>query len=808
LKNQTTPFLSKIVAFCKSYIELCIWLLVFAIGIRVFEAILLWQGGYAFWSTILWNLIGLCYDISLFLRISICILILFVVISGVNEKTTRIILRVLLSLMLFFSLICILFFITSGYLLDKVVYNYSIKEIWFIIQSSSKQPVWVYIIVIALPILYFFTSNKRIKISNLFLVAYTILTLSSFFVLKKLPFSAKYYHIKVNKEYFFFWKTIFSAFTENKITINDENISEIVKEFRDYFKDHQFVEMEYPFLYQQNDKDVLSPFFNLKPEPPNFVFIIIESWGYEFFKNYSETMPFLDSLSKESLTWENCLCASSRTFGVLPALYGLSPLGEKGFLDQCPNNSEYQSFLRILHNNNYTNNFFYGGDISFDNMKYFADDNYMSYLKNNDWDKDIIEETIKPNWGYEDHLLYRQAIRKLNQIKTSPRVDVYLSLSTHEPWEYPNDSYFKKIVFNKISSKKQKEDFFDWLSGYGCFAYSDWSIQQLIEGYKKRDDFDNTIFIITGDHPTFSKQFGGYSNYHVPLIIYSPMLKSGRNMKGVVSHRDITPTLLSLLQKNYNIETPKEVTWLNTALDTSLVFNANTFSPLQLIDHTIGGILFNKYILCENILEEISDGASCSINNLNVLRKMNRFLSLYQSLDLYILDNDALIKNDYAYRNKSAYTILDIDDTIAQGSYFAELEILPVVEGPEGHKTTLYFDNSNKYPIRFLHFNAPNNIDGFTFDIEFKIYIKNNDDNDLYICLVADLFELSYKSEWFNYEKQNRWITYKNSLTYKKEMWQHNKKTPYLKVYIWNNGNLEAYIDDIKVKLKIISDEK
>jgi len=121
-------------------------------------------------------------------------------------------------------------------------------------------------------------------------------------------------------------------------------------------------------------------------------------------------------------------------------------------------------------------------------------------------------------------------------------------------------------------------------------------------------------------------------------------------MKGVVSHRDITPTFLSLLQNNYNLNLPEEVTWLNTALDTSLTFNAHTFSPLQLINHSIGGVVYKNYILSEGILEEITDGGPRKINNPEVLQQMNRLLYLYQLLDLYAFDNNALIRNPYAHK--------------------------------------------------------------------------------------------------------------------------------------------------------------
>ncbi|MDR2972868.1 MAG: LTA synthase family protein, partial [Bacteroidales bacterium] len=672
----------KIITFCKSYIELCIWLLIFAVGMRFFEAVLLSMNHHDFGSSIVWNLTGLCYDITLFLRISVWILIVFIAFCFLSEKTTRIIIRILLSLILLISLMLIVFFATSGYLLDKVIFAYSLKEIWGIIRASSSSPVWVYIVVIGLPVLYFWLSGKRIKINRVLLVIFTVFTLLSFFIFSNLPLYTEQYHVKTNKEYFF-WKSVFkkptSAFTEN-----DREIIKAVNEFRSYFPELIFEEVEFPFLYKAKYKDVLSSFFNLKAEPPNLVFIIIEGVGYEHVYDNYQLMPFLDSLSKESLSWEYCLSTSSRTFGVFPALFGALPLGEKGFMDQCPNNPEYHSLPRILHKNGYTNHFFHGGWMEFDNMSCFAETNDMEYFKNEDWEQDIKNEAIysEDRWGYEDHLTYLQAHRKLNNI-SSPRMDVYLSLSTHEPFEYPNNSHFQdvlknKTIQNKTLSEEEKADIFKYINIYGCYFYADWSIEQLIEGYKKREDFENTIFIITGDHIPFARQFGGYENYHVPLIIYSPMLKSGRSMKGVVTHRDITPTLLSLLKYNYDIETPSEVTWLTTALDTSLKFNANTFSPLQIIDHSVGGVVYKNYMLCEGIIEEFTDGIPRKINNPDIFQQMNRLQSLYQFLDQYILNNEVLIQNHYAHKFKN--TIINIEDTITQESYFAEKSKLKVTE--------------------------------------------------------------------------------------------------------------------------------
>jgi len=804
MKEKMNLFVSKATTYCKSYIELSIWLIPFSIVMRIFEAVLFSKINHDFGLSLLWNTTGLCYDIFLFLRIGIWILIPFVAACFLNEKIARIFVRIILSFMLFVSLILIVFFTNSGFLLDKVLFTYSIQEIWGIVRSSNTNPVWVYIVMGILPICYFYLSGKRIKINNLLLALFAGVTLLSFFILKDMQQHINQYNVKTNKAYFL-GKSIVEkqtfAFTEC-----NEEILKAVHGFRHYFPELQFKETEFPFLHKATYKDVLSPFFNLKNTPPNLVFIIVEGLGNDVVCSDIQIMPFLDSLSKESLSWEYCLSVAPRTFGVLPSLFGSAPLGEAGFMSLSPASPEHHALPKILKKNGYTNHFFYGGWIGFDNMASYLEINNINYFKNNDWDQDIKNETIGVEWGFEDHLTYMQAHRKLERVKSSPRLDLYLSLTTHQPWDYPKSSYFQDILKEKVTqnndlSEQQKKKLLNSSTIYGCFAYADWAIQQLFEGYKKRNDFDNTIFIITGDHSFSASQFEGYSNYHVPLIIYSPMLKSSRKMKGVVSHRDIPPTLISLLKNNFNIETPSEVAWLNTALDTSLTFRANTFSPLQTINHSIGGILYKNYMLCEGILEELTDGAPRRVSIPDIFQQMNRLLSLYQFLDQYVLNNDALIKSKYAHKHKSKDYIINIEDDISAESYFAKNSKLQVVNGPKGRKTTLYFDNSNEYPVNFLHLNIPDGMEDIEIEIEFMVYLVNKTVESKRFNVVTDLANVSYKSDQLTNAQHNQWYTYKNNITYKKDMLELLGNERYLKIYLWNPDGLEGYVDDIKVRV-------
>ena len=85
--------------------------------------------------------------------------------------------------------------------------------------------------------------------------------------------------------------------------------------------------------------------------------------------------------------------------------------------------------------------------------------------------------------------------------------------------------------------------------------YTDNSIQSFMQAYSKRPDYANTIFIITGDHRLIPvPQKDNLSRFHVPLYIYSPMLKKTAKFKSISSHTDVAPSLVSFLTNNYTIQ--------------------------------------------------------------------------------------------------------------------------------------------------------------------------------------------------------------------------------------------------------------
>ncbi|MDL2314996.1 LTA synthase family protein [Bacteroidales bacterium OttesenSCG-928-C19] len=733
------------------------------------------------------------------MRVSCCLVPLFLIMSFFSRKVANVFFRMLFALMILLSLICVTFFVISGYFLDTTVFSYSIKEMLDIMKSSTQAPFWSYVIILALPILFFFISKKNFKFPKVFIVVFIVAIIVSLFIPENKSKSNTFSYIKTNKEYFF-WKSILFGKKYKNITQNSQ-LQEITEEYRSYFPQYNFKETNYPFLHKADYEDVLSSFFHMNEIPPNIVFILIEGFSQEVLDSRYQLMPFFDSLSQKSLSWKQCWSASERTFGAFPALFGALPIGEKGFMALSPYTPAYHSLLKTMGQNGYNSAFYYGGWYGFDNMENFMKENGVECpLK--EWDSDIEEESIGAFWGKEDHLTFRQAVRDINFDDTCPRMDIYLTLSSHDPWEYPDMEIRQKTFENRIQSLKnitteEKISLLQQKKVFAAFSYVDDALRQLITEYQEKAGFENTIFIITGDHSPLTRQLRGPINFHVPFIMWSPMLKEPKNLQGVVSHNDFTPTILAMLQNKYNFEVPKDVAWLNSCMDTSLTNSAETFSPFYSSDRDLIGVLYKDYLLCNEVLYHYQENNLFPINNPEKRKELERLMSMHSSLNDYVSKNDALVKlKIHDTRLNLNRTWLDENDTIATKSYFAKKTELPVVKSPDNNSDALFFDKNNEF-IGFLSYKiGDNDITAFRVEVEFDIYIENDTPEAVFVC--KDLKTEKGSPIYDELKNTNDWEHYSYSYTFKKEQHDFSKDDEYI-IYLWNPKQLKGYLDNIKV---------
>jgi len=477
-------------------------------------------------------------------------------------------------------------------------------------------------------------------------LAFTVI-ISMFVGLYKI--SSKYYH-HISKMYPFtiillsmFIATLFiegKPINHNKTQYLALNLYDTSTEDTSYNSD-----VEFPLIKTQPTENVLGEYFELKEEKPNIVFIMVEGLGRDFVgegAEYGGFTPFLDSLTTKSLYWENCLSNTGRTFGVLPSLLGSLPFGKSGFmeLEKYPNKL---TLFSILKNNGYHTSFYQGTNSSFDNVDRFLSSENLDFVldKSGFGSKYQMQEedAAGASWGYPDKELFKKSM-SLHRNAEQPRMEVYMTISTHEPFMPPKQDLYEAEVAKLLShgdfdgkTEKviEKND-----NVFASLLYTDDAVKYAFEEYRKQPNYDNTIFIITGDHRLIPiPQRNNISRFHVPLIMYSPLLKKTRKMSAVNSHFDVTPTLLALMESKYELTMPKKVAWMGNALDMSEKFQSNKNIPLmrnknELKEFVDGEKFYSDgsvYSLDDNMEVGSTFGSSNSEDKLMAFKSMNAYVT-------------------------------------------------------------------------------------------------------------------------------------------------------------------------------------
>ncbi len=341
---------------------------------------------------------------------------------------------------------------------------------------------------------------------------------------------------------------------------------------------------EYPFLHLNKTPDVLSKFFKPISAKPNLVFIVVESLGRSYSgpnASQGDFTPFLDSLMPHSLYWENFLSGAGRTFGVVPSLFGSCPFAENGFLDMGDKMPSHLSLINILRQSGYYTSFYYGSEANFDNMEMFIKkDSIDRIIQKKDFGTGYEKMPANKegfSWGYGDKDLFRKMLEVNTPVIDKPRLDILLTLSNHSPYLIQDQKYCTDkaaAMLRKMPFKEEKKkDLTQYLQYYSTVLYSDDAIRGFINAYKKRPEYANTIFIITGDHrmpeiPIITK----IDRFHVPFMIFSPLIKTPRSFKSISTHLDVTPSLMAFLNRIPGIKKPKYVSWVGSGIDTFKAF--------------------------------------------------------------------------------------------------------------------------------------------------------------------------------------------------------------------------------------------
>ncbi|NVK48176.1 MAG: LTA synthase family protein [Cyclobacteriaceae bacterium] len=573
------------------------------------------------------------------------IMIVYMIVAFISISFGRWLLQTLYSLLLFIQLALVFYFFKTLLPLGKDLFAYSLEDLMLTIQASGQLNAisigGLLVILILLYALFHFSS----RFLNLSLKSYLAISLTYLVLLIVYTFLPRIHNEHASE-------------VEANIALNKSRY--LTEESFDYYMyggeyyfdfylrsgtddlivEKEFLDDTYPFAHRAAYPDVLSPFFDSLTQAPNLVFIFLESFGKAYSgKNayLGSFTPFLDSLEQHSLVWLNALSSTGRTFGLQPGVFGGLPFGEKGFLELFPEYPYHNTLLSILHDNNYEIRYFIGADQNFDNVGPFI--NYqepIQFIDEKEFDPKYPKSpsTGSFSWGYADKELFENGLEKLPFAFDKPQILVFQTQTSHDPYLVPQREFYTEKFENHLDeylnlSENQKENYRAYQDIYMTILYADDAVRDFIQAYKRRPEYENSIFIITGDHrlpeiPMSSR----IDRYHVPLIIYSPLLSRNDYFEGVSSHYEITPSILSFLKNQIDIKLPEIVTWQGQVLDTAQFFRSRIAMPLmrnknQLIDYIHG-----EMFLSDGQLFRVSEGLN--IDPINSPDDLNRMIGEFE----------------------------------------------------------------------------------------------------------------------------------------------------------------------------------
>ena len=625
--------------------------LFFMLIIRGFEWVLISSTHSISDDIAFWQLEGLLHDFFVVVLLVSLVGVIFYILSFIHIKIARFVgLSVILSLLIFHLLLVVYFKESLTPLTVSDIYGMSQIQVEFISEIYGFKMIYLFgLIPVVLVLMVVF--NLLSLAFNKSFIRYVSIGITCISLVNQLVFPVKEtafdselnYHIVGNK-LFLFGNSWIVYHNDKLLNSNDFTPKK-----------------EYPLFNESEVKDVLSPFFNESEKPPNIVYIISESLGKQYSgKNarLGSFTPFLDSLAEHSLYWENVVANAERTFGAIPNLMAGLPEGQRGFMNLRWNMPDHLSLpLLLKENNNYQTAFFCGAWKYFDNMAdYIMFQKFDYVLGKADFKENVIQhknregedQFIMKNWGAEDVKVFEESVEfmKINYDTLKPFLNLYLSTSFHQPYAYTNQKGFEKKALKFIESNVNPTDRSDYLKHQKDFAailYADYSMQQVFEMYKKANLFDNTIFIIVGDHSLkFMNDNPRLEKFHIPLLIYSPLLDRSKYCKSLVCQKDVPSALQALLKNKYNLKLPSFSISQTNNLDTLTKFSyTNTDFAMMYSNKRLTTYIENNVMLSDNILFKISDKLNIKrINDETNLVKLQDKLKYYKQINNYVCANN------------------------------------------------------------------------------------------------------------------------------------------------------------------------
>ncbi len=287
------------------------------------------------------------------------------------------------------------------------------------------------------------------------------------------------------------------------------------------------------------------PVVNAPFKKENVVILIMESFGCEYTKTwghhldggtYTGYTPFLDSLISNGRVTINSFSNGRKSIDAIPSVLTSTPMMEEPFILTSYSLNTINSIASILNGEGYHTAFFHGapnGSLGFE--AFTKSVGFKEYYGMSQYPQ---KADFDGSWGIWDEEFFQFFAGTMNKFP-QPFCSAIFSVSSHHPFVVP-ERYKGKFKKGPMPINQ-------------CISYSDFALRKFFQTASKMPWFNNTLFVITGDHTSQSSYLEYKTNigaFRVPVVFYKP----DGSLKGVVNDLaqqiDIMPTILGYL--NYD----------------------------------------------------------------------------------------------------------------------------------------------------------------------------------------------------------------------------------------------------------------
>lgn len=275
----------------------------------------------------------------------------------------------------------------------------------------------------------------------------------------------------------------------------------------------------------------------------NIVVLVLESFSQEYMGCYGAEKsytPFLDSLATVSYIY-NGRSNGKKSIEAIPAIAGSIPTLTYTPYTLSPHyDSDMVALPAILRRHGYSTAFYHGtynGVMNFD--KYCQDAGFDNYYGKNEYQGQCGDSKADYDgaWGIYDEPFMQYVNGRLVSTQ-EPFFSMVFTVTSHHPFPIP-EQY--KEVFKRAKGESPL---------LKCISYTDYALRRFFEAASRESWYNNTLFVIMGDHPGYvlSKPFSRLSGlYRIPMMIYDPTRNMAGRSRRIMQQLDVMPTLLDYL---------------------------------------------------------------------------------------------------------------------------------------------------------------------------------------------------------------------------------------------------------------------